>query len=956
VVGEPKLPAHILRCLGSLRDLVFAVLDARASPDIVERRLAEILGPYRCGAEIPDEELRKVLFLFVDELMTKHVFREKLPIRLECLAEIAWRAGSVAGPAFGTTIGLLSADALSKLDADPEALKLITLVEEDARATADPEHRLVQAKRVRYLLKAVRFEEAEAIVVAYDDDMTHCERDAIQLSFLMDGSRSASLLRQHSNAIRRAKEAVELFKSGAHARWNSEIEKLLVGPAPAAMVYCRLGDALRAALDHLSAIEAYLQGRARAFEDSDSRGAAFCLSEVGITWEHLSEFDRGRQVLDQAANEAERLGDHRAAARWRLKPVSDGVVTDVSGVNGIAAIAHELRTTGPSSEMEQTLKLIIKSDKLQGTTVPLVARNILAGVYRMQKRFGLARPTSLAAVATAEQANEHWLAMAFRSHLAQIQFESGYWEDAKSIAARILNDAEQHLANARTSEIRQAAMSASRYAADVLLLLDASDLNSESSVIPRDPLKVLHTVDRTRGRTFNRWLALVDWSRATNRADVQQATRSVISQDVAIEAAAHGIGMLEGLLKRREAAESSWKQLLQSLNLLQPSETSALVAQDIADCIPAGSVSVDLSAIEAGIVCLCIPKVGKPTVILIDWPRAQRKQWHAQLHAGWCNEAGALRKFSRDSSAAPGLVAIGEATADVAASMNAVYEQVCKLFFKPLCDWLPADAQHLIVTLHAELAFLPLWALAKVRPDVKISVLPTLQSIVTLAKRPAPQTGGVVAMGDATRTLRMADTECALIHDSEKIPPTVDALQHALPSAKRFHFAGHGEFDSDNPYLSGIVMSGAARSPYTVGIHYANCVRLTVAGVLDQMDAQNCELITISACSVGMPRSHAASEFTSVPTSFLIAGGRNVLASSWQVHDGATTVLMNHFYRALAATNSISAALARARDELKRTSREQAKSILGVADIIPDGEYPFSSPIFTDALTHYGLS
>src|SRR6185437_5550508 len=47
--------------------------------------------------------------------------------------------------------------------------------------------------------------------------------------------------------------------------------------------------------------------------------AALALSELGYTWRNAGEVDRGNQLLREAADEAQQLGDHDDAARWRLQ-------------------------------------------------------------------------------------------------------------------------------------------------------------------------------------------------------------------------------------------------------------------------------------------------------------------------------------------------------------------------------------------------------------------------------------------------------------------------------------------------------------------------------------------------------------------------------------------------------------------------------------------------------------
>jgi CHAT domain-containing protein len=169
------------------------------------------------------------------------------------------------------------------------------------------------------------------------------------------------------------------------------------------------------------------------------------------------------------------------------------------------------------------------------------------------------------------------------------------------------------------------------------------------------------------------------------------------------------------------------------------------------------------------------------------------------------------------------------------------------------------------------------------------------------------------------------------------------------------HLAGHGQFDARHPYSSGLIVQGSDDPPYAIASNYPGCVRLTIAGILQLLDMASSELVTLSVCSVGRPRLHPASEFTSVPTALLLAGARNVLAAGWPVHDAATAVLMSHFYAGLETAPCPASALAVARRALGRTTREEAVAILERDDVVPPGPRPFASAIFTDAFVHFGI-
>ena len=172
-------------------------------------------------------------------------------------------------------------------------------------------------------------------------------------------------------------------------------------------------------------------------------------------------------------------------------------------------------------------------------------------------------------------------------------------------------------------------------------------------------------------------------------------------------------------------------------------------------------------------------------------------------------------------------------------------------------------------------------------------------------------------IGDATETLAMVPRELAALPTFESIEPERAKLSQGLPGARRVHFAGHGEFVETNPYMSGIVVRGDVCSPYAVPDADERCVRLTLQGLVHDWDMKGCDLVVLSACSTGIPRSHGASEFTSVSTALLLAGARNVIAASWPADDVATLLLMWKFYDSLEEHRSPARALAEARRSLQ---------------------------------------
>ncbi|MGH3716294.1 MAG: CHAT domain-containing protein [Micromonosporaceae bacterium] len=115
---------------------------------------------------------------------------------------------------------------------------------------------------------------------------------------------------------------------------------------------------------------------------------------------------------------------------------------------------------------------------------------------------------------------------------------------------------------------------------------------------------------------------------------------------------------------------------------------------------------------------------------------------------------------------------------------------------------------------------------------------------------------------------------------------SADALHEGLigaDSVDLLHLACHGEFDTDDPLQSGIVLSGGER--------------LTVAELMGL--TMRADLVTFSACQSGISENEAGEELIGLARAAMFAGTPSVLATLWSVDEIATSVLMSEFYRRL---------------------------------------------------------
>ena len=140
---------------------------------------------------------------------------------------------------------------------------------------------------------------------------------------------------------------------------------------------------------------------------------------------------------------------------------------------------------------------------------------------------------------------------------------------------------------------------------------------------------------------------------------------------------------------------------------------------------------------------------------------------------------------------------------------------------------------------------------------------------------------------EAIAALAGADVLLALDFEASRESVAGDRLE----PFRFVHFATHGVVDSQDPRLSGLVLSGT------------NAQGKTRDGILRLDDIYNlrlgADLVVLSGCRTATGRELRGEGLVGMVRGFLYAGARQVLASLWQVDDGATVELMRAFYQAL---------------------------------------------------------
>jgi len=113
---------------------------------------------------------------------------------------------------------------------------------------------------------------------------------------------------------------------------------------------------------------------------------------------------------------------------------------------------------------------------------------------------------------------------------------------------------------------------------------------------------------------------------------------------------------------------------------------------------------------------------------------------------------------------------------------------------------------------------------------------------------------------------------------------TKNALGKAGQLFKVIHVAAHGEFVTDRPLNSRLLLTpeGADNGQLTAGDLYG--LRL------------NADLVTLSACETGMGKVLSGDDVVGLTRGFLYAGANAIVASLWPVSDDETRFLMTSFY------------------------------------------------------------
>ncbi|HAX78337.1 MAG TPA: hypothetical protein DCY88_21565 [Cyanobacteria bacterium UBA11372] len=212
---------------------------------------------------------------------------------------------------------------------------------------------------------------------------------------------------------------------------------------------------------------------------------------------------------------------------------------------------------------------------------------------------------------------------------------------------------------------------------------------------------------------------------------------------------------------------------------------------------------------------------------------------------------------------------------------------------------IPSGCDRLILIPHRCLHLFPLHALPLKNQPNKclldrfkrgVGYAPSYQLLQLSQNQQRYSFSHLFAVQDPTNDLAYTNLEVATIcsffpsaevlvkQDADEAASKVDGN---LLEAHCIHFCCHGEFNSNSPLDSALIL--------------AQDIRLTLAEIF-RLNLERCRLVTLSACETGTIDPMQDDEYIGWPSSFIYAGSPSVISSLWRVDDLATTLLLGRFY------------------------------------------------------------
>lgn len=699
------------------------------------------------------------------------------------------------------------------------------------------------------------------------------------------------------------------------------------------------------------ALTALEDTRSLALAAGDRLTAAFALSEAGITWELLGDERRAKNFLDDAATEADRAGHHGWAGHWRHDLTGLDTGRQEGGSAWERASAIMLRAPERAAEALPLLRqAIADARRVYQTGLEADARNVLAAAFAQCKQPEQAEMALRAAIATARRSDDALREVRYRTNLARHLLYQAWMDEARREIDQAIELGERLRGGATTVEVSQNVAITLARAYDTAVLMaavlhqvgdQAGEGPGRTGVRPL-PDALLELGQRARAATTTEALRVGRIVEEHADPELVSAMLDLRAAETAVQLAAARRESLTGSVAERDRAAQRLERTAAAAGLALAVSSAPVPTDELVAALAPEEVLIDLLTVPEGVVVTCLTDAGQASARLITWDETMRRRFLQRLQRAYResldphpDDLDETRLLVRDALRDLDTVLLGPVAETV--------ESVCS-----------GPPRRVLVSPENELFHLPYWRLAPRWKNSAVSVLPTPGALPLLRARRRDGRRPWISVADTTGTLPHATGDVSTRLGYHDCVPEVGRLLAALPDAGLVHFACHGYFDAENSYLSGLEVLPSP-SPDPLGARRTGTSGsglFTAAQITGRLHMPHCSLVVLSACTSGLSRLHAASEFTSLPGAFLVAGARNVVASLWPASDMAAALLMQAFYSAY--EGSASAALAAARERLATMSRAEAAMLLGTDDL-PPFDPPFADSVYLDCFQHYGV-
>ena len=144
------------------------------------------------------------------------------------------------------------------------------------------------------------------------------------------------------------------------------------------------------------------------------------------------------------------------------------------------------------------------------------------------------------------------------------------------------------------------------------------------------------------------------------------------------------------------------------------------------------------------------------------------------------------------------------------------------------------------------------------------------------------------------------------VSDAIRQDATETRLKASAGEAEFIHFAAHGELNTNSPLLSAILLSPDTENDGRIEVHE-----------IYELNLQHTNLVVLSACQTQPGKQSEGDDMIGLTRAFMSAGAPAVVSTLWKVDDQATAFLMAAFYRNLSWRDT-AAALQAAQRQLRQ--------------------------------------